>query len=140
MDKKTLFRILSLSGSADVAELGRRITEKYGVITLKKPEKILVMLKVRESAQNSLFYAAEALACECLVSIDGAKGFAACLGDDLDKVYAMAVIDAALNKELPERELILDRLENWARQIQEKNALDAKLAMSTKVNFTVMEE
>ena len=140
MDKKTLFRILSLSEGADVVDLGRRLAENYNVVTLKKPEKMLVMLKVRESAQNSLFYAGEALACECMVQIGEVKGFAACLGDDLDKVYAMAVIDAALNAELPEVAMILGTLESWERKVTEKRALDAGLAMSTKVNFNIMEE
>ena len=140
MKKNNLFKILSLSESADVIQLGRQLEETYPVTMLKKPQKMLVMLKVRESARNSLFYAGEALACECTVMIGGTKGFAACLGDDTDKVYAMAVIDAVLNAGLPEQALILDALQGWEATIQENHAAEAGLAMATKVNFTVMEE
>ncbi|MCL1848499.1 MAG: phosphonate C-P lyase system protein PhnG [Clostridiales bacterium] len=140
MKKNALFRILNQAERAEVVRLGREIEEKHPVTILRKPEIMLVMLKVRESARNSLFYACEALACECTVMLGDTKGFAAGLNDDMEKIYAMAVIDAALNGNLPECALIMDRLGIWEEAIQAKHAYDAKLAMSTKVNFTVMEE
>ena len=140
MIKRELFRIMSQTESADVIRFGKTIEAKYPVKMLKKPQKMLVMLKVRESAQNTLFYAGEALACECMVAIGDAKGFAVCLGDDRDKAYAMAVIDAALNGGLPERELIEEALKGWGGKLREKHTREARLTMSTKVNFTVMEE
>jgi len=140
MDKKSLFKTLSFTGSVEVIGLGDRIAGNHSVVLLKKPEKMLVMLKVRESACNSLFYAGEALACACTVRIGDIKGFAACLGDDTDKVYAMAVIDAALNAGLPERDIILESLRAWEEDILRKQSVEAELTMSTKVNFSVMEE
>jgi len=140
MNKKTLFRILNLSESREVVALGNRLSRNRKTEMLKKPEKILVMLQVRESAQNTLFYAGEALACECMVSIDGIRGFAASLGDDLDKVHAMAVIDAVMNAKLPESELVLVELNAWEKKIRDKHIREAGMTMSTKVNFNVMEE
>ncbi|MCL1803461.1 MAG: phosphonate C-P lyase system protein PhnG [Eubacteriaceae bacterium] len=140
MDKKTIFRILNLSDGPEVVALGKALDERYNAITLKKPEKMLVMLKTRESAKNTLFYAGEALACECMVSIGESKGYAASLGDDLQKVHAMAIIDAALNAKLPESDMIYQTLESWQAKIREKHALEAGLAMSTKAVFNVMEE
>ncbi|MCL1792549.1 MAG: phosphonate C-P lyase system protein PhnG [Oscillospiraceae bacterium] len=140
MDKNTLFGILNYSERTDVIDLGRRLEKKYGAVPIKKPHKTLVMLKIRESARNSLFYAGEALACECMVKLGDNKGFAASLGDDLEKVYAMAVIDAALNSNLPETGLITESLKKWEGKIKKRRALDSGLAMSTKVNFSVMEE
>jgi len=140
MDKKTVSRILAFTNGAEVTRLGHEIEAKHPVVVLKRPQKMLTMLKVRESAQNSLFYAGEALACECMVMIGGKRGFAATLGDDLEKVYAMAVIDAALNAGLPECGMILDTLGGWKRRIIEQRAIEARLTMATKVNFNVMEE
>ena len=133
---------MNLAASEDVVALGKQIADAHDVVVLKKPEKILVMLKVRESAQNTLFYAGEALACECTVRIGDVKGFACCLGDDLDKVYAMAVIDAAINAKLPERGwcLIYNALSEWEQEITRRHAREAQLTLSTKVNFNVMEE
>ena len=140
MKKNTLFRTLNLAERTEVIRLGKEIEGIHTVTMLKKPQIMLVMLKVRESARNSLFYACEALACECTVMIGDAKGFAAGLHDDLEKVKAMAVIDAALNAELPECALIMDQLKAWDEAIRVQQTFDATLAMSTKVNFTVMEE
>ena len=140
MDKSSLFRILNFTDSADVVSLGGILGDKREVTVLKKPQKTLVMLKVRESAQNTLFYAGEALACECAVKIGETKGFAAALGDDMEKVYAMAVIDACLNAGLSESDMILEKLREWGLKLAEKRAAESKLTMSTKVNFSVMEE
>jgi alpha-D-ribose 1-methylphosphonate 5-triphosphate synthase subunit PhnG len=140
MKKSRQFRILSLAERGEILGLGRRIEEKYPVAVLKKPQKMLVMLKVRESARGSLFYAGEALACECTVSLREARGFGACLGDDAERARAMAAIDAALGAGIPERGEILEKLAGWEERIAEKQALEAELTMSTKVNFTVMEE
>ena len=140
MSKKEMFSILSQADGAEITGLAAKIAGAHKVETLKKPEKNLVMLKVRESARSTLFYAAEALACECMVALDGVKGFASCLGDDMEKIYAMAVIDAAVNAGAPETVEILDMLWKWGADIKAARAREAALTMSTKVNFTVMEE
>ena len=140
MNKNKLFYVLNLTESSEVIGFCKQFERKYDITAIKKPQKTLIMLKIRESAKNSLFYAGEALACECMVRIGDVKGFAAALGDDLKKVYSMAVIDAALNAGLPERELIIKTLRFWESKIAEKHAADSRLIMSTKVNFSVMEE
>lgn len=59
MEKKRLFKILSKAESEKVAELGKKIRDKYPVTVIKKPEKTLAMIKMREPVQNSLFYLVE---------------------------------------------------------------------------------
>ena len=140
MKKKQLFRILNFAERDEVINFGKRLESLYDVATLKKPQKTLCLLKVRESARNSLFYAGESLTCECIVALEGKNGFAAALGDDLEKVYAMAIIDAAMNSDIPEKEALSTLLLKWDNTIQKKHATDAKVVMSTKVNFSVMEE
>lgn len=140
MNKKQLFKVLNFADRAEVIAIGNKFKEKHEVETLKNPQKTLVMLKVRESAKNSLFYAGEALASECMVSIKGVRGFAATLGDDLEKVYSMAIIDAAINSGMSGQEGLPDFLKKWETQLNVAIAMDSKVAMSTKVDFNVMEE
>ena len=140
MKKKDLFRTLNFADRHLVIELAGQISDKYDVAVLKQPQKTLVMLKMRESAQSSLFYAGEAVACECMVQIDEKKGFASSLGDDLEKVFAMAVIDAALNAKLSECGQISDALNAWEEELNSQRKLEAEITMSTKVNFNIMEE
>jgi len=140
ISKSELFQALSLGDRAPIIELAGRIVENHDIVVLKKPQRMLVMLRVRESARHTLFNAAEALACECMVRIGDVKGYAACLGEDLARVYAMAVIDAALNAGVDECNQITDVLLNIQKTIAESRAAEAKLLLSTKVDFSVMEE
>lgn len=98
MEKKRLFKILSKAESEKVAELGKKIRDKYPVTVIKKPEKTLAMIKMREPVQNSLFYLGEVIISEASVSIDGTVGRAAAMGDDFEKTLNMAVIDAAATR------------------------------------------
>jgi alpha-D-ribose 1-methylphosphonate 5-triphosphate synthase subunit PhnG len=52
----------------------------------------------------------------------------------------MAVIDAALNARVPETAEITAALDAMSEEIKESRALEARLAMSTKVDFSIMEE
>lgn len=63
----------------------------------KEPQKTLVMVKVRESIKNSLFYLGEVLATECMVTVNGVKGMSVIAGDQFDKAINIAVIDGYLN-------------------------------------------
>jgi len=140
MKKKQLSMLLNFASRSEVIALGEQLEGKYEVQTLKKPRKTLVMLKLRESAKNSLFYAGEALVCECMVKIKGVGGFAAALGDDFEKVYSMAIIDAVMNLGDPEQERISAIFRKWESQMDKARARDSKIAMSTKVDFNIMEQ
>lgn len=120
MEKKRLFKILSKAESEKVAELGKKIRDKYPVTVIKKPEKTLAMIKMREPVQNSLFYLGEVIISEASVSIDGTVGRAAAMGDDFEKTLNMAVIDAACNKGIFEDEKILLEWEAKQNEITEK--------------------
>ena len=77
----------------------------------------------------------EALACEAMVEVDGAKGMAVTLGDDFDKVLDMAVLDAAFNRKVPQCAAIqqeLYRLEEEQRRAEEQ---ENGLYHRTQVHF-----
>ena len=98
MEKKRLFRILSGAERSDVIAMGNSIQESHRITIIKKPEKSLAMIQMREPVKNSLFYIGETIVCEAVVSLDDVVGTAVTIGDDFDKVLNMAVIDAACNK------------------------------------------
>ena len=64
MEKKRLFQILSRAQRNDVIRLGERIQQQYPVTIVKKPEKSLTMIRMREPVKNSLFYLGEAIITE----------------------------------------------------------------------------
>jgi alpha-D-ribose 1-methylphosphonate 5-triphosphate synthase subunit PhnG len=135
MEKKRLFKILSRAESTDVIQLGEKIQNKYPVMVIKKPEKALAMIKMREPVQNSLFYLGEVIISEAAVSIDGTVGRAA-MGDDFDKTLNMAVIDAACNKGIFEDEKLLLEWETKQNELIEK---ENAMLQKTKVDFHSMD-
>ena len=139
MDKKTMFKILSLAKEADISPIADRLISKYKVQLVKEPHKTLVMLKVRESVKNSLFYLGEALATECMVNFESVKGYALVLGDNFKKATSIAVIDGALNAGVSEREEIISLIFSLEREQKKKNEAQNAKILTSKVNFDVME-
>ena len=59
MTKRELSAILAAATAKEVAEIAAPIKESCDIKILKEPQKTLVMVKVRESVQQSLFYLGE---------------------------------------------------------------------------------
>lgn len=140
MNKKELFRIMAAADSSMLRELAQPLTAKYGVSIVKEPAKTLAMIKLREPVQNSLFYLGEALVCDIVVELGGTKGTAVVLGDDFDKVSAMAVIDAAFNKKVAETAELTTVLERLAARRQKELELENGLYAKTIVDFQSMDQ
>lgn len=140
MNKKELFRIMAAADSSMLRELAQPLAAKYGVSIVKEPAKTLAMIKLREPVQNSLFYLGEALVCDIVVELGGTKGTAVVLGDDFDKVSAMAVIDAAFNKKVAETAELTTVLERLAARRQKELELENGLYAKTIVDFQSMDQ
>lgn len=132
MEKKRLSRILARADKEDVKVLADEIKAGYAPVIIKKPEKSLVMIRMREPVQESLFNLGEVIVCEAIVDLEGVKGMAVLMGDDYDKVLDMAVIDAACNKGIFKR---YDRLEALEAQQQLQLEKENAMFMRTMVNF-----
>lgn len=140
MRKKELFRVLNRATREEVLSISGSLEEKYQIMEIKPAQKALAMIKVREPVANSLFYMGELLCCECMVEINGHKGFAVLSGDDFEKVTAAAAIDGALNGELAEVPRIVKHLEALEiKQREDRKPMNAQI-MKSKVNFSVMGE
>lgn len=125
-------------------ELPRKLCEQierhYTVSIVRGPEKSLVMSKARDSVSRQPFYLGEILVTECIVDIQGTHGIGILIGEQAEKAYELAVVDAAMNANLPETK-------DWLSEIKAEEArLDARLkqeqalVMKTKVHFDTMEE
>ncbi|WP_455249571.1 phosphonate C-P lyase system protein PhnG [Ruminococcus sp.] len=136
MEKKRLFRILSRAERSDVIRLGQELQQQYSVTIVKKPEKSLTMIRMREPVKKSLFYLGEAIITEAVVTLEGTVGTAVTMGDDFEKTLYMAVIDAAENRGVFARnDLLLEWEQAQQRRIAQENAMFQK----TKVDFHSMD-
>ncbi|MBQ8515458.1 MAG: phosphonate C-P lyase system protein PhnG [Ruminococcus sp.] len=136
MDKKRLFRIMNRADRDEIIEYASEIQAGYQVMIVKKPEKSLAMVKMREPVKESLFYIGEVIVTDAIVSIGGTTGRAVAMGDDFDKTVAMAIIDAACNYGCFQRENELYDLE---RKQQERIEKENTMFMKTMVNFNSMD-
>ena len=91
--------------------LAQPVVEQYGVNVIRKPAKTLVMVRMRETVAKAEFYLGELLASEALVELEGVKGFSLLMGDDLDKAFSAAVLDALRRSGLPQWEAVRQALE-----------------------------
>ncbi|UFT99315.1 phosphonate C-P lyase system protein PhnG [Radiobacillus kanasensis] len=129
-----------INGSQKLSEeLAHIINETYQVKVIQEPESGLVMLKVRETSQKSLFYPGEVLVTECKVQIEGTIGIGIVTGDQQDLAYNLAVIDAAFEADLPETNGWMEVLENEEKVIEEQRAAANQSILKTKVNFETMD-
>jgi alpha-D-ribose 1-methylphosphonate 5-triphosphate synthase subunit PhnG len=112
--------------------------EKTHVIEIVKyPSACLAMLRAEDSLESQEFYLGEALTTECEVSVDGAAGFGLCLGDEPQRCYCIAVLDALRERPTPELEAFI---EAQRRRIAEREQEEFSLVDRTRVDFKLMEE
>lgn len=138
MRRKRRTEIL-IKGSSKLAKnMFKEIEEKYEIKIIEKAENGLVMVKMRESAKNSLFYLGEVLVTEAKVQINKKFGIGIVRGNKPELAYWLAVIDAAYNLELEE-------IKNWEKslikqenEIKNLEAISEANILKTKVNFENM--
>ena len=139
MRRKRRTEILVNSSIGLAADLAEDIISKYEVKTIEQPNHGLVMVKARETAKNSLFYLGEVMVTECKVEINGCIGIGILKGDEPQKAFYLAVIDATYQAGLKETN-------DWAPRLlsAEENILRSRIELSqqilkTKVNFETMD-
>ena len=136
MEKRRLFRILAKAEEKVVEQYANEIKNGHEVVIIKKPEKSLAMIKMREPVKESLFYLGEVMITEAVVELEGKKGIAVMMGDAYERVLAMAVIDAAINADVFTHMEELLVLEKEQREQEEK---ENAMFMKTKVDFHSMD-
>jgi alpha-D-ribose 1-methylphosphonate 5-triphosphate synthase subunit PhnG len=140
MDKQTLSRVSAFTETEVLRSLAEKVSGSREWFFLKKPEKTMVLLSVKEPVKQSLFFLGEMLAVHCIVELAGVRGAAVLQGDDLSKAEAAALLDAAHSGNFAEFALIepeLLRLEEARRDARAKQSAAVK---KTQVRFHVLED
>ena len=107
---------------------------------LDEPREELVMVKVRETAQRTLFYLGEALATTCRVRVDGTVGYGMVMGSDRCAAYELAVIDAAFSGEgFAGRDKAEQMLAEEAERLERDGRKRLGVRERTRVDFSTMD-
>jgi alpha-D-ribose 1-methylphosphonate 5-triphosphate synthase subunit PhnG len=140
VDKIALSRITAFADLGLLQSLAEKSAAGKEVLLLKEPEKTMILIQIREPVRQGRFYLGEALAAHCIVEIDGVRGAAVQMGDDLERAEASAILDAAHSGGFAgffriEGELL--RLDEERKRILVK---EASLIKETQVKFHVLED
>lgn len=140
MDRKRRTKIFIDFANEEVRAMAEELKNKYEVDLIQEPTEGLTMIKVRETAKNTLFYMGEVLVTECKVRLGGVLGIGIVKGKNEDLSEALAIVDAAFEAKLPETA-------NWIRifeQVEQRALDDLKVERSliarTKVDFEMMND
>lgn len=141
MNRKERTRVLVEGDRKLLSRMANEAEQRFSVAVVKDPTEELVMLKMREDAQRSLFYLGEALMTSCTVRIGQSYGYGMVLGEDQKMARDLAIVDAAYaacgNEEVLsawDEELIAEQqlLDERARTLSEA-------LLRTRVDFSTME-
>lgn len=138
MKKELRTKLLIEVGQNEAITFANEIIQNYVVEEIQPPRQGLTMIKVRESAQNSLFYIGEVLVTETKVKVGGSFGIGLVKEEQDTLSRALAVIDAAYKENLPETKQWEQVFEELEKRYQEQvNQLKYSIER-TKVNFETM--
>jgi alpha-D-ribose 1-methylphosphonate 5-triphosphate synthase subunit PhnG len=140
MDKLTLSRAAAFADTEKLRALAEKAVSGMTVLLLKQPEKTMILLNAREPVRQSRFYLGEALAVHCMVEVAGVRGAAVQLGDDLQKVRAAAVLDAAHTGNFPGFALAEPALLELDAARKAEEIQWASVVRETQVRFQALED
>lgn len=139
MKRKQRTEILVSRPPELMKSLAEEILDKYETAIVEEPNPGLVMVKVRETAKQSLFYLGEVLVTECKVRIENNIGIGLVKGEESEKAYHLAIIDAAYTAGLEETrswEALLQK-EKDKHAVEQANS--RRRLLLTKVDFETMD-
>jgi alpha-D-ribose 1-methylphosphonate 5-triphosphate synthase subunit PhnG len=94
--------LLARAPAAEVKMLAERLLEHLGEVTVLVNRTGLVMLPYVDTSTGTRFHLGEVMVAETRVRLaEGAEGYAAVLGRDLEQSLAIALIDAARQTAAP---------------------------------------
>jgi alpha-D-ribose 1-methylphosphonate 5-triphosphate synthase subunit PhnG len=119
-----------------VEELEKSINIKV----VREPGICLTMVRAEDSVEKQEFYLGEALTTECEVLVDNQMGYGVCLGDEPQRAYCIAVVDALLQSGKHYNNEIKNFLETQAAIIVQNEQEEFDQIMRTRVDFKLMDE
>ncbi|MES2731002.1 MAG: phosphonate C-P lyase system protein PhnG [Bacteroidota bacterium] len=112
----------------------------YLINLTKTPSIFLTMVRAEDSVEKQEFYLGEALTTDCEVEINGSVGYGICLGDEPERAYCMAIIDALFTSQDASLPTVEDFLASQWTAIQQREKMEFSQIMRTKVDFKLMEQ
>ena len=117
-----------------------QMEKQYSIHLTKSPSTCLTMIKAEDSLEKQPFYLGEALTTEAEVAINEKTGMGICLGDDPQRAYCIAVIDAVLKLKDHMLPLVEQFLADEALKIKQRELEEQQQILRSQVDFKLMEQ
>lgn len=129
-----------IQGNQQLAqEFAQTIIRNYECREISSPHYGMTMIKMRESAKNSLFYIGEVLITEAKVEVHNRIGIGIVIGMKEELARNLAIIDAAYKAALPETIQWEQSLLKMEQEIVQAKIQEQAELFETKVSFETME-
>lgn len=139
MKRRRRTEILIQSDQGLAKSFAESIIQSYECREIVAPQYGLTMIKMRESAKNSLFYIGEVLVTEAKVEVNNQIGIGIVVGMQDELAKYLAIIDAVYKANLPEIEDWNNKLLTAEQQIMSVRAKGQTELFETMVNFETMD-
>ena len=139
MKRKERTQILIHCSLDFLTTLKQKIESEHPIRVVEDPQLSLVMVKMRESAPNSLFYFTEMVVSECKVEVEGVLGIGILQENQLEKSFCLAVIDAAYNASLECCEMLTAMIREQGELQRKQRIHENQQILKTRVNFETMD-
>jgi alpha-D-ribose 1-methylphosphonate 5-triphosphate synthase subunit PhnG len=140
MNQENMMVVLGSLDLQGLQEIVAKIAATSKIVIMKPARTALVMMGVKDSVQMVPFYLGEVLISQCAVTVDETIGYGFMMGEDLAKVYCLAVIEAALVGKHQLSQEINEIMAERASVIRQQQRIEYSLVAKTKVRFETMEE
>jgi alpha-D-ribose 1-methylphosphonate 5-triphosphate synthase subunit PhnG len=140
VDKIALSRITAFADLSLLQSLAEKAVAGKKILLLKEPEKTMILIQIREPVRQGCFYLGEALAAHCIVEVDGVRGAAVQMGDDLKRAEVSAILDAAHSGDFAGFSQVEEELLRLDEERKRSLAKEAGLVKETQVKFHVLED
>ncbi len=124
--------------------LWKQWIETLGRVEVIHPASMgLVMMRAEESVAKEVFHVGEILTTDATVTVDGVLGYGIVMGNDPDKAYTLALIDALYHSSDPKwantKEQMDVELIHQAEKQRQKRQQEYQFIQRTMVDFEVMD-
>ena len=117
-----------------------QLEQEHPVTLIREPSVCLTLIRAEDSIEQQEFYLGEALTSECEVGYEGQIGYGVCLGEEPERAYCLAVIDAIIHAHEGIPSAITEFLENSYKEINHKEEVEFNQILKTRVDFKMFSD
>jgi alpha-D-ribose 1-methylphosphonate 5-triphosphate synthase subunit PhnG len=125
---------------APLKALVENLEKEHELSIAKQPGICLTMVRAEDSIEKQEFYLGEVLTTECEVLCDGTVGYGICLGEEPERAYCIAAVDAVIGSRGQVPGCVQAFFEEHSARIQHRETVEFNHELKTRVDFKLFDE